>query len=67
VKCVRRCVVLGEKSVCVCKNASDEKRTMWKEASVACDWMESDTENFLVKICFTSIIGQNMLNSRQTS
>jgi hypothetical protein len=30
--CVRRCFMLGEKSVIVCKNASGDKWTMWKEA-----------------------------------
>jgi len=65
--CVRRCVMLGEKSVSVCKNASDDKWTMGKEASVACGWMESGTENLLVKMYFTYITGQNMLNSRQAT
>jgi hypothetical protein len=51
----------------VCKNASDDKWTMWTEASVACDWMESGTESFLVKTRFTSIVGQDMLNTRQAS
>ena len=53
--------------VYVCKNASDDKWTMWTEASVACDWMESGTESFLVKTRFTSIVGQDMLNTRQAS
>jgi len=65
--CVRRCVTLGEKSVIVCKNATDDKWTIWTEASVACDWMESGTEIFLFKMRFTSIIGQNMLSRRQAS
>jgi hypothetical protein len=65
--CVRRCVMLCETSVSVCKNASGDKWTMWKEASFACDWMESGTESFLVKMRFTSIIGHNMPNSRQAS
>jgi hypothetical protein len=67
VVCVRFCVILDEKSVSVCKNASDDKWTMWKEASVACEWMESGTEIFLVKMRFASIIGQNMLDTRQAS
>jgi hypothetical protein len=65
--CVLLCVMLDEKSVSVCKNASDDKWTMLKEASVACDWMESGTESLLVKMRFTSVIGQNMLNTRQAS
>jgi hypothetical protein len=65
--CVLFCVMLDEKSVSVCKNASDDKWTAWKEASVACEWMESGTESLLVKMRCTSIIGQNMLNIRQAS
>jgi len=67
VVCVLLYVMLDEKSVSVCKNASDDKWTMWKEASVAREWMESGTESFLVKMRFTFIIRQNMLNTRQAS
>jgi hypothetical protein len=42
--CVRRCGMLGEKSVSVCKSASGDNWTMWKETSLACDWMESGIE-----------------------
>jgi hypothetical protein len=64
---LRRFVVLGVKGTNGCKTASDDKWTMWKEAFVACDLMESGTESFLVTMHCTSTIGQNVLNTRQTS
>jgi hypothetical protein len=60
-------VVLGEKSTNGCKNASDDKWAMLKEAFTACDLTDTGTENCLVIMHCTATIGRNMLHTRQTS